>query len=263
MTDPYDIPRLTETLRARKTVLVYEPQVISTMEIGAATGLQSTVVLTDHQTGGRGRYSRTWEDTPGDSMLATFVKPVSPEAVERAGTLTVSQLCVLAVYLAIAKVAPAAAVKIRWPNDLTADDRKLGGVLLMEGERTDAGQSLLFGVGLNVHASTASDRYRATDLDACGANVSRSDLVLAIDAQIDALLPDVARLGDPAVWRHYDERWQAASALLGRTIRITDDVVTRGVVIGSPFGKNLQLRLGDGSIMEVTSYGHTAHLEIE
>lgn len=252
----YDIELLTERLAADATTLVYLPETTSTMDIGHEQGLKKAVVVTDHQTQGRGRYARVWQDEPGSSILSTFVRVMPREAMPPIGSLRLAHSCVLAVWQALASDR----IGIKWPNDLYLGDRKLGGVLVAEGERDDSRQAVLFGIGLNVlprSPDTASLSEALPDIDRCS-------LVLSINRALDTFIGDISRLNQPEVFHYYDDLWQRASILRNRRIRIESESTPplEGVVVDSPFGGFLQLLISDGTIMEVGEYGSTAHITI-
>ena len=90
-----------------------------------------SVVVADHQTAGRGRRGRAWEAPPGSGLFATFVLEPSPTIVFAAG-VAAAEAC-------------GGGVRLKWPNDLVLDDRKLGGILAeIRGDRA------LVGIGINV-----------------------------------------------------------------------------------------------------------------
>ena len=83
------------------------------------------VALTDNQTAGRGRHGRTWQSPPGSglclSMGYTFARqPSNLPALTLAIGLGVTE--------ALSEVG-VHGVLLKWPNDLMADDGKLGGIL--------------------------------------------------------------------------------------------------------------------------------------
>jgi BirA family biotin operon repressor/biotin-[acetyl-CoA-carboxylase] ligase len=91
-----------------------------------------TVVVAEHQTAGRGRLGRRWEAPPGGALLASWVLPVHELAPFAAGVAAAN--------------ACGDAVRLKWPNDLLLDGRKLGGILV---ERT--GHKCVVGTGINLH----------------------------------------------------------------------------------------------------------------
>jgi len=104
--------------------------VTSTQEVARGLPLGS-VVVADHQSEGRGRLGRRWEAPPGSALLATFVMPARP-------------LLSLAAGVAAAR-ACGRSVRLKWPNDLLVDGRKLGGILVEV-----ASERALVGVGINL-----------------------------------------------------------------------------------------------------------------
>ena len=90
-----------------------------------------TVVVADRQTAGRGRLGRRWEAPSGTALLASFVLPARPLASLAAG-VAAADCC-------------GEAVRLKWPNDLLLDGRKLGGILV---ERR--GERCLVGIGINL-----------------------------------------------------------------------------------------------------------------
>jgi BirA family biotin operon repressor/biotin-[acetyl-CoA-carboxylase] ligase len=106
---------------------------------GAAEGL---IVVADEQTAGRGTKGRTWHSPPGAGLYATvLLRPAS-------GPILVPLAVGVAVREAAAETAPA--VRLKWPNDLVWDGRKIAGVLC-EGIADGRGSWLvLAGIGINV-----------------------------------------------------------------------------------------------------------------
>ena len=97
-------------------------------------------VRADRQTAGRGRRGRTWHDGAGNLMASVLVKAQGP----------VQQLSFVAAVALKEAVAPLA-VRLKWPNDLLLDDRKVSGILL---ERT--GDALVIGFGVNMASAPAN-----------------------------------------------------------------------------------------------------------
>jgi BirA family transcriptional regulator, biotin operon repressor / biotin---[acetyl-CoA-carboxylase] ligase len=111
-----------------------------------------TVITASEQTAGRGRLGRTWTAPPGKALLASFVlRPL--EERHRLLPLAIP----LAVCEAIEAVGPAEC-RIKWPNDVWIEGRKVAGVLVearpaAQGS-TQPGESAegwaVIGVGVNV-----------------------------------------------------------------------------------------------------------------
>ncbi len=101
---------------------------------GARTGL---VVVADHQTAGRGRFGRRWEDRPGGSLLVSCLvdMPARPTLVPLAAGLAVADT------VASAGAEP----ELKWPNDVLVAGRKCAGVLVEA-----CMNHLVVGIGANV-----------------------------------------------------------------------------------------------------------------
>jgi BirA family biotin operon repressor/biotin-[acetyl-CoA-carboxylase] ligase len=126
--------------------------VTSTQELVAALAREGapagTTVTAAHQTGGRGRRGRSWWDAPGESLLLSILlRPPGP--VAQAPQL--SLVAALAVADALGTAA-ALRARIRWPNDVLVDGRKISGILpeAVSGDGRVVGHVVL-GLGINVN----------------------------------------------------------------------------------------------------------------
>lgn len=117
-------------------------------EAGAPSG---SVVVADTQTAGRGRRGRAWLSAPGDSLTFSLLWRFAPGTAPAGLSLAVG----LAVAQGIIKLGAggAAAVRLKWPNDLLLDGRKLGGILveLLPG----VPHAAVIGIGLNLRLPAA------------------------------------------------------------------------------------------------------------
>lgn len=102
------------------------------------------LVLADRQARGRGRRGRRWVS---DSDRGLWFTLGHGGHARFAGTLPLR--VGLAVALALESVAPSVRIQVKWPNDLVAAGRKLGGILC---ERVPG--AVLVGVGLNLNHRT-------------------------------------------------------------------------------------------------------------
>jgi BirA family biotin operon repressor/biotin-[acetyl-CoA-carboxylase] ligase len=117
---------------------------------GEAEGL---VLVTEHQTAGRGRLDRTWVTPPRAAITGSFLlrPPRDTVAPERWPLLPL--LTAVAVTDAITAVG-GPRCELKWPNDVLHDGLKLAGILL-ERVETSAGPAALVGIGLNVSTTRA------------------------------------------------------------------------------------------------------------
>jgi len=99
-----------------------------------------TVLVAGHQTAGRGRLDRIWDAPPGANLLTSILFTDVPE---QPGDLT--RAVGIAAIDAVAAVTGLAA-RLKWPNDVLLDGRKLAGILA---QRAPSGP-VVAGIGLNV-----------------------------------------------------------------------------------------------------------------
>ena len=107
-----------------------------------------TLVTANEQTGGRGRFSRKWHSPAGLNIYATYAFFLEKL---RADLGNVPQL--LALSAAEALEQEGFVVKLKWPNDVLLEEKKLAGILC---ETTWVEKKLLVvvGIGLNVNMPT-------------------------------------------------------------------------------------------------------------
>jgi BirA family biotin operon repressor/biotin-[acetyl-CoA-carboxylase] ligase len=121
---------------------LYEPECASTQQLLLGSVLpEGAVAATDHQTSGRGRLGRTWEEPAGSAVLASVL--LQPPADRHLPELS------LVAALAVAETIEAAvmlATQVKWPNDVMLNRRKVAGVL---SELSDG--TVVVGIGMNVN----------------------------------------------------------------------------------------------------------------
>jgi BirA family biotin operon repressor/biotin-[acetyl-CoA-carboxylase] ligase len=150
------------------------------MAAALAGAPDGSVLVTEHQTAGRGRLDRTWE-TPRGSGIAVSVL-WRPEGIpaERLGWLPM--LAGVALLDAVRTLAPAVAAGLKWPNDLLLgpDRRKGAGILAEMTGVSGGGPGVVLGIGVNIDAPAGTLPETATSLAVEGAAVDRSELLVTL-----------------------------------------------------------------------------------
>lgn len=143
--------------------LAQVPSTSSYMKAMAGNELkEGTLCITDDQTAGRGQYQRKWSSSPYKNL--TFTICFKPGESDRLPLLTLA--CANAVLQTLENYIPRESMHLKWPNDLIANGKKIGGVLT---EATFLGhhpEKVLVGIALNVlEVDFHTDiRNRATSL---------------------------------------------------------------------------------------------------
>jgi BirA family biotin operon repressor/biotin-[acetyl-CoA-carboxylase] ligase len=218
-----------------------------------------SAVVASRQTAGRGRQGRSWLSPEGNLFLSVLLRPTL--ALDRAGMLP------LAAGVAAAEAAGEWGVdaRLKWPNDLLVAGRKLGGVLVEATAGSEALETVVVGVGMNVGLDPAGAPLALQGtITSVRAETGRDPgLAVAAAAVLDRLAvwyDALARDGPPAVltaWRARSVPWwgQAVEARCG-------DAVLRGVARGLDGRGALILDLADGSQRAVVS-GEVRELRLE
>ncbi|RMH98757.1 MAG: biotin--[acetyl-CoA-carboxylase] ligase [Calditrichaeota bacterium] len=122
-------------------------------ELGRRGAPQWTVAVAEQQTAGRGRYQRRWASPPGVGLwFSLLLRPSLP--IQEINLVNLFTAISLADFLSrTCQTTPWAPLDIRlkWPNDLIVQNRKLSGILLEGSFAGDRPEYLVVGIGLNVN----------------------------------------------------------------------------------------------------------------
>ena len=127
--------------------------------------VDSTIVYTSNQTDGRGRLNRKWMFTGEDNIYASIVLKPSDIMMPVYSNLTQLLCLVLCQTFEEYGVIP----KIKWPNDIQINGKKISGILAeaVMGEGALKGIVLGFGVNLN----TSSEMLEKINQPATSLNI--------------------------------------------------------------------------------------------
>ncbi len=125
---------------------------------------EGSLITCDNQTQGRGQRGSLWEAQAGQN--ATFSLVLKPTFLSQEKLFYLSKCSALAVYDVLTQVLVSGHfdIKIKWPNDILVDKKKISGMLI---ENNFSNQQLLWsvlGVGLNTNQITFSEGINATSL---------------------------------------------------------------------------------------------------
>ncbi len=135
-----------------------------------------TLVVADRQIAGRGRRGRSWDSPAGIGIFMTLLlKPdINPN---NASMLTL--VTALATAQAISDVTGAEA-KIKWPNDIVINGKKVCGILTEMSAQFDYINHIVIGIGINVHNESFPEEIQETAsslLLESGKRIHRADLI--------------------------------------------------------------------------------------
>jgi BirA family transcriptional regulator, biotin operon repressor / biotin---[acetyl-CoA-carboxylase] ligase len=211
----------------------------------ARDGLNDPVLLVaEEQTAGRGRMGKGWHSKAGQSLTFSLALPLAP--ADWSGLS-------LAVGVSLAtSLHPD--VKLKWPNDLWLQERKLGGILVEtagSGEGAAATRTVVIGVGLNIARPDAAT-VQATaapgalaPMPPAGLSEVRMGMTAGETLALVAptLVRDVLRFGHEG-FAAFAPGFALRDALRGRAVRLTDG--TEGLADGVDAQGALRVQTAQG-----------------
>ncbi len=195
------------------------------------------------QRAGRGRFGRRWTGGQGESLLQSVV--ITADAYILAGLSMAACVAVARATEALAGLA----CRIKWPNDVHVDGKKLCGVLVESRVGTDGSGVAVVGYGLNLNVDPdAVPEPRSAVTSLAHETGRRFDLVGASDAVLRAL--DGAYTGTAS-----GETLDAYRRLVdttGREVSVRwGEARLDGVAEGISDSGGLMLRASDGAVHEL------------
>ena len=202
--------------------------------IASGDAENKTIVVADAQTAGRGRYRRTWISEPGN-LYASFIYSAQAKRDPR-----LSYCVAIAVAESLGHFGIAA--KIKWPNDILVDGKKISGNLIEY-----AKSFVIVGIGINIKHNPGGLEYETTKTDDYKADVLRDELLSVLADRLDFWMGRLLKKDFASV----RARWMELAAAIGAEIKYQNRPATLveinadgALVLRRPDGKYL-LVMGD------------------
>lgn len=167
------------------------------------------------QIAGRGRFDRTWISAPGESFTTSFTFSGYPNHPSP---------WLFGMYMALA-VAEIVDCDLRWPNDLSLNGKKLGGILTEVFTDFRGQRVAVVGVGVNLGQTRFPEEIadRATSLVACGRPlISPKSLLADLIAKI-RIEPELV------AWDQLRERWNDRDTTPGKPYLLSNGRICEAV----------------------------------
>ncbi|HXL73941.1 MAG TPA: biotin--[acetyl-CoA-carboxylase] ligase [bacterium] len=181
---------------------------------GAAEG---TLVTAEAQTRGRGRQGRVWMTSRGKALAFSLVLKPKLEIRQIPG-ITLAAAVAVSQTLEDYGLKP----KIKWPNDLLLDGKKICGILTEMGPRYDNRLSVILGIGINLNQRAgdfplpirplATSAYRAS-----GRRVDRIEFLRKLMVKLETVYGFMHQ-------KRFDKvlaEWRKRSVTLGQRVKVT------------------------------------------
>lgn len=215
----------------------------------ALAGVQGPLwLVADHQTKGRGRRGRDWQSREGNLAATLLLRPAKPIAQ----CAQLSFVAALGASDVVGRCAPRAEVKVKWPNDVLADEKKIAGILLESASKDGARPDwLAIGFGINLASHPPDTEFPATSIAVLGEKPP------APRAALDCLAASWSRWYEVWSERGFEpirDAWLARAARLGAGIRARiADMEAVGVFEGIDAEGALVLREAAGRTRKISA----------
>lgn len=214
---------------------------------------EGTLVLAERMTKGRGRMGRRWVADVGGLWFTLILKPKFIKGLQ-----LLSLAAGLSVALSVRSFLGIEA-KVKWPNDVIYNERKLAGVLVESKVEADVIKYVLLGIGLNVNNNLPQDLKQTaiTLKDLVGYNIPRIPLLKLILKYIDKYYDLLIK----GLYKKISDDWEKCSSTVGRYVKVctVNGEVLEGIAEGINDDGSLVLRLRNGSKISIYA-GDVFHL---
>ncbi|HUL39980.1 MAG TPA: biotin--[acetyl-CoA-carboxylase] ligase [Methanomassiliicoccales archaeon] len=211
---------------------------------------EGLVVLAGRQTAGKGRMGRGWSSPEGGLYVSVLLRP----KMRSQDLLRMTVFSCVPVAKAIEEVCDQD-VRIKWPNDLFLNGRKVGGILVEGVSKGAAIEFVVIGVGLNVNSTLESiGEEGATSLE------EESGKAVDVARLLDSLVRDLDIFYKDLLRNKIDEdEYVKRSCTLGRQIeaRVGKETFRGKALYIGPDGA-LVLRSEEGLVLRLSWVNETS-----
>lgn len=210
--------------------------------------IEGTIVISEIQTKGRGRRGRNWHSKEGSGIwMSIILKPkISPSEAP-----FITQIVGAGIIRGFEKLGIDA--KIKWPNDIIINDKKVCGILTEMNMDFDGINYVVAGIGINVNTISFPDDLKeiATSIKLEKYEVSRLEI-------IQNILPEIERLYDKFI-KDNDKKeviaiCKSRSNIIGEKINVIKESATKEAkAIDITSEGNLLVEYEDLSTEEINS----------
>ena len=184
--------------------------------IGAQKGCaEGLVVIAEEQTSGRGRLKRKWCTPKFSSIAFSLVLRPDIKPQDASGITLVMGTAVCRALRNVTNLD----VRIKWPNDIIINRKKVCGILTEMNSEMDAVNYIIAGVGLNINIKYFPEDLKniATSLYIeCGHEISRRSVLVGVFREFEALYDDFKNNG----LKNIIDEFKSYSVTLGERVSV-------------------------------------------
>jgi len=198
-------------------------------------------IYTPFQTSGRGQIGRFWHSKPNLNLSVSYI---IQHNISTKDHFYLSMIFSLAVYDLLKQALPDEEIRIKWPNDVYAGDKKLAGILIQNIIRGSEIKHSILGVGINVN-QTSFPKELPNPTSIKLQSGKESDLLLLTHNLYPLIINRLNQFSEnndliSESYIHHLYRYQEPSSFK------FDDQLLYGKIIGVSKEGKLQLKLSNG-----------------
>ena len=222
-------------------------------KIASSQKENGTIVISKHQTDGKGRMNRKWKSPTGGIWMSVIIQPEFDISYITLVPIATSLALCIAIEKTL-KIKP----KLKWPNDILLKEKKVAGILLDTSIQSNKIESLVLGIGINFKINTfklESSIKNTPNFYGVNTLVKKNEKPLTLIKQFLYELENVFQLIDSGSTKKIITEWTARSSTIGKNISVTTDkgkitgnalkLDNDGALIISKGQKNSRLLVGD------------------
>ena len=175
------------------------------------------VIVADRQTAGRGRFDRKWESSEEGAWFSILVKDARLNTENASCLVFVSALAVCETIIALTGNRD---VKIKWPNDIVLNGKKLAGILCESGFNNGRPVWTICGIGINLNQTDFPEElpHAASVFTQTGIKLDRDEVVNNVLLCFEKWLNLLFEKGTEFIVRSMEDY----SATLGKDVKVVD-----------------------------------------
>jgi BirA family biotin operon repressor/biotin-[acetyl-CoA-carboxylase] ligase len=168
--------------------------------------VEGTIIFAHEQTSGKGQGDNTWESEPGQNATFSFV--LFPDFLQPEKQFLLNKAISLGVTDFLLSVVVEQKLSIKWPNDIYAGNRKIGGILIQNTICGTKFKSCIAGVGLNINQEMFNPGLPnpVSLKQLTGKDYNVKDAVYLIAACIDERYQQLKRGDTESLGREYQDK---------------------------------------------------------
>lgn len=254
---PFEIKNKLTTRYMGQTIY-YFPELVSTnitanqLAAGKADKIrEGTIVIAEKQSKGKGRAEKRWISPPGGIWISIILYPKTIPSQMPLITFAAA----VAVTRTIIKLFPQANVRIKWPNDVLIDNRKVCGILTEMSTVVNIIKWVIVGIGINVNNDSShlpgGIRENTISLkEVTGRSIARANFVRHLCIELERFY-EILKKGDISLIM---EEWKLHNNVLGKKIKVNiGEQIIAGEVSDINEKGALILKTDTGEIKEIIS----------